>query len=47
MTILTATMIAIGYGINMGLKAFFVVFSGYMGLKLARKVFGPIKLFTE
>lgn len=45
--LLNALGIAIGYGISTGIKYFFALFLGYLGLKLASRMVGPIEFVKK
>ena len=47
MEILSALAISLGLGISTGIKYFIAMFMGYLGLHLASKTFGPLKLFEK
>ncbi len=47
MTILSALTVALGIAIATGLKCFVGAIMAYMGLKIATRIFGPLKLIGK
>ena len=47
MSVLSALAVNIGVAVFTGLKCFVGVFMGYIGLKLATRIFGPLKLIEK